>query len=72
MMKKVIRIEGMMCAHCVKHVQDALTAVPGVTGVEVSLEGKNAVVTAGTEVTDAALSAAVKDAGYEVIGIEGV
>lgn len=70
MMKKVIQIEGMMCTHCVKHVQDALTAVPGVTGVEVSLEGKNAVVTAGTDVTDAALSAAVKDAGYDVTGIE--
>lgn len=72
MMKKVIQIEGMMCAHCVKHVQDALAAVPGVAGIEVSLEGKNAVVTAGTEVTDAALSAAVKDAGYEVMGIEDV
>lgn len=69
MMKKVIQIEGMMCAHCVKHVQDALTAVPGVTGVEVSLEGKNAVVTGG-DLSGEQLTAAVKKAGYEVTGIE--
>lgn len=68
-MKKIIRIEGMMCAHCVKHVQDALAAVPGVTGVEVSLEGKNAAVTGGN-LSAEQLTTAVKDAGYEATGIE--
>ncbi len=69
-MKKIVKIEGMMCAHCVKHVQEALSAVDGVDDVQVSLENKNAVVTAGTEVTDAVLTAAVRDAGYDVTGIE--
>ena len=69
-MKKLIRIEGMMCAHCVKHVQDALSAVPGVTEVQVNLEAKNAAVTTAADVTDAALTAAVQDAGYEVTGVE--
>ncbi len=69
-MEKIVKIEGMMCAHCVKHVQDALSAVPGVTAVQVSLEDKCAAVTAGADVTDSALAAAVKDAGYDVTGIE--
>lgn len=69
-MKKLIQIEGMMCAHCVKHVQDALSAVPGVTEVQVNLEAKNAAVTTAADVTDAALTAAVQDAGYEVTGVE--
>ena len=32
-MKKVIRVEGMMCEHCVAHVKKALEAVEGVTAV---------------------------------------
>jgi cation transport ATPase len=44
-MKKVVGIEGMMCQHCVKHVNDALSKIDGVTAVTVSLDDKNAVVT---------------------------
>lgn len=40
-MKKVLHIEGMMCAHCVKHVTDALNAVDGVSVIEVNLKKKN-------------------------------
>lgn len=66
-MKKTVKIEGMMCMHCVKAVEKALTAVDGVTGVAVSLEEKQAVVE-GTAAEDA-LKAAVTDAGYEVTEI---
>ena len=66
-MTKTISIQGMMCMHCVAHVNKALTAVEGVERVEVSLENNNAVVT-GTA-SDEALTAAVVDAGYEVTGI---
>lgn len=67
-MKKTVKIEGMMCQHCVKAATKALEAVEGVTGVTVSLEEKQAVVE-GTA-SDEALTAAVVDAGYEVTGIE--
>ena len=67
-MKKTIKIEGMMCQHCVKAATKALEGVAGVTAVTVSLEDKQAVVE-GT-VTDEALTAAIVDAGYEVKGIE--
>ncbi|MDY4534906.1 MAG: heavy metal translocating P-type ATPase [Tractidigestivibacter sp.] len=64
-MEKKLNVEGMMCQHCVAHVTKALEGVPGVSSVKVSLEDKGAVVEASPEVTDAALVAAVKDAGYE-------
>lgn len=67
-MEKVISIEGMMCQHCVAHVTKALAALPGVETVSVSLENNNATVTGSAD--DAALTAAVKDAGYEVTGIQ--
>lgn len=69
-MKKVLKVEGMMCMHCVKHVTDALSAMEGVAGVEVNLKKKRAVVTLNGEVSNDALVAAVKEAGYEVTGVE--
>ena len=69
-MKKTVKIEGMMCKHCVAHVTKALEAVEGVTP-EVSLEDKAAYLTLDREVPDEVLTKAVTDAGYEVTGIEG-
>lgn len=68
-MQKTISIEGMMCMHCVKHVNEALSKVDGVSLVEVSLENKNAIVTLTKDVSDSALKAAVENAGYDVTEI---
>ncbi len=62
-MKKTVKIEGMMCQMCVKHVKTALSALD--PNVEVSLENKCA--TVDEKVDDAAIAAAVKEAGYEVV-----
>ena len=64
-MKKIV-IEGMMCQHCVAHVREALSKLPGVTA-EVDLDSKTATVTG--EATDEALTAAVTEAGYQVVSI---
>lgn len=69
-MTKTISIEGMACGHCTARVEQALKEVAGVSGVTVSLEEKQAVVTAETEVAEDALAKAVTDAGYEVKGIK--
>ncbi len=67
-MKKTLTVEGMMCEHCVKHVTDALAAVPGVGKAEVKLGKKGkpgtAVVTLDGDVEDGALLRAVEEAGY--------
>ena len=68
-MEKVINIEGMACMHCVKHVQEALAAVPGVQTANVDLESKTATVSVDGSVTDAALKAAVDEAGYQAVSI---
>ena len=62
-MKKTVKIEGMMCQMCVKHVKSALSALD--PNVEVSLENKCA--TVDESVADDAIVAAVKEAGYEVV-----
>ena len=64
-MKRLLKVEGMMCEHCVKHVTDALMSVPGVTKADVNLKKKGALVDCSEEVTNEALVAAVKEAGYE-------
>lgn len=69
-MKKVLDIEGMMCQHCVAHVNKALSGIEGVEAVEVSLENKNAAVTLAADVSDDALVKTVVDAGYEVKGVK--
>ena len=66
-MKKVLKIEGMMCPRCQAHVEKALSAVEGVESVEVSLEEKSATVTLGADVSNEVLTQAVTDAGYDVI-----
>lgn len=68
-MQKTISIEGMMCMHCVKHVNEALSKVDGVSLVVVSLENKNAIVTLTKDVSDSALKAAVETEGYDVTEI---
>ena len=65
MMAKTLKVEGMMCKHCVKHVTEALQGVAGVESVEVSLEAGTATVTCGDDVADEALLAAVRAADYE-------
>lgn len=63
-----LKIEGMMCNHCVSHVSAALHGVPGVDSVDVSLEDKCAKVGGSADVE--ALKSAVVGAGYEVVGVE--
>lgn len=69
-MEKKIQIEGMMCQHCVAHVEKALTALGGVSAAQADLEGKCATVTLSAPVSDEELKEAVTAAGYEVVGIQ--
>ena len=69
-MKKTMKIEGMMCAHCEAAVKKALEAIPEVVDAEVSHTAGTAVVTLQSPVDDAALKKAVEDKDYKVLGIE--
>ena len=65
-MKKVMKIEGMMCPHCQNAVTKALNGLEGVTAT-VSLEDKAAYITTEGIVSDDAMKQVVIDGGYKVI-----
>ncbi len=69
-MKKIVRIEGMSCNHCSMAVKKALEKLAGVTDVKVDLEGKTATIDMSDSVLDDILIKAVKNAGYDVVGIQ--
>ncbi len=59
------RVPGMTCGHCKAAVTEELTGVSGVEAVAVDLDSKLVQVT-GQALDDAALRAAIDEAGYEV------
>ena len=67
-MEKTLKIEGMMCAHCQKHVHDALAKMDGVTDVTVDLEGGKADVKATHDISEDDFRKVIEDAGYELVG----
>ena len=67
-MQTELKIEGMMCAHCQKHVNDALAKMDGVTAVEVNLEAGTAKVTAEREIPQTEFAQVITEAGYELVG----
>ena len=63
-MEIAIKVEGMMCQHCVSHVKEALEKTEGVESAEVSLENKSAIIK-GQNLDKAKLIAAIEKAGYK-------
>lgn len=62
-------IDGMSCGHCSARVEKALNAIDGVIA-RVDLDNKTAYIENGNTVKDEEIIRAVKDAGYEVVGIK--
>ncbi|WP_418545667.1 heavy metal translocating P-type ATPase [Parasutterella excrementihominis] len=65
-----IKIDGMMCEHCVKAVTKALSGIDGVTVLSVSLEDGLAKVAVPEGFDTEKLKAPIKDEGYQVVNIE--
>ena len=64
----VLKVEGMSCNNCVKHVTAALEEPPGISEIEVSLaEGKVSFRSTGAA-SDEQIQEALEDAGYDVLG----
>ena len=66
-MKKIIKIDGMGCQHCVNRITEALSAIDGVDVLEVSLEDKTATVDVEESVADEVLMDAIDEEGFEPI-----
>lgn len=63
-MERTLKIEGMRCDGCVAAVRRVLSAVDGVTAVNVDLDKGEAVIAAAAPIDEGRLVAAVEDAGY--------
>ena len=59
-------VDGMTCDHCVSSIRSAVGGVDGVTDVAVDLACGQVTVTADGAPDEAALRAAVEDAGYDL------
>ena len=68
MTDKAFTVPGMTCGHCVTAVRSGLSAVPGVTSVDIDLDTKSVVVH-GSSLDTAVIAAAVDEAGYEAVGL---
>jgi copper chaperone len=65
-------VSGMTCGHCVTAVTEEVSALSGVTGVEIDLVAgglSRLRVSAEEPVTQAAVGAAVEEAGYHLAGV---
>ena len=60
-------VTGMTCGHCERHVREEVAQIAGVTGIEVSAATGKLSVTADTPIDDAAVLAAVDEAGYAAV-----
>ena len=61
------QVQGMSCGHCVSSVRSEVSAIGGVTAVEVDLASGQVNVTSDTPIDPDAVTAAVEEAGYEVV-----
>ncbi|MDV0445466.1 Copper-exporting P-type ATPase [Methanimicrococcus sp. At1] len=65
----LMKINGMTCINCQKHVEKALNAIPGVSAA-VDWEAGTARISGAKEVSDEILKQAVEKEGYEVVSIQ--
>ena len=61
-------VQGMTCDHCARAVTSEVSKIPGVTDVKVDVAAGRVTVEGDDQVTDDAVTAAVEEAGYEVVG----
>ncbi len=59
-----LRVPGMTCAHCTAAVEEEIAALPGVASVVADIDSK-AVTVAGATLDEAAVRAAIAEAGFE-------
>ena len=59
-------VTGMTCGHCVASVTEEISEIPGVESVDVVVDTGAVTVTSAAPLDDAAVQAAVEEAGYAV------
>ena len=57
-------VTGMTCAHCERSIREELDRIPGIETIDVSASTGRLIITSATPLDDAAVLAAVDEAGY--------
>jgi copper chaperone CopZ len=63
-MSYTFKVEDMTCGGCAASVKQAVSRVPGVSGVDADPSSKNVVVNASADVSRETIVAAINGAGY--------
>lgn len=66
MTESTYTVTGMTCEHCVRSVTEEVSEVTGVSDVSVDLASGRVTVTSESPLDDAAVRAAVEEAGYQL------
>ncbi len=61
------QVTGMSCGHCEAAVREEVGKLPGVQKIDVSAATGSLVVTSAADLDDAAVLAAVDEAGYSAV-----
>ena len=69
-MKKTLKVEGMMCAHCEGRVKSALEEIAGVASASPSHESSTVTVELNGDVSDEAFKEKIEAQGYKFLGVE--
>ncbi|MCH5282135.1 MAG: heavy metal translocating P-type ATPase [Treponema sp.] len=69
-MKKTLKVEGMMCAHCEGRVKSALEEIAGVASASPSHESGTVTVELNGDVSDEAFKEKIEAQGYKFLGVE--
>ncbi len=67
MATKEFTVTGMTCGHCEMSVREEVGEIAGVEEVRADAQSGELVVTAAGEIDDAAVLAAVQEAGYSAV-----
>lgn len=62
-------VTGMTCAHCERSIREELAGVPGVDAIDVSAATGRLLVNSAEPLDDAAILAAVDEAGYTAVRV---
>ncbi|AXL88741.1 copper-transporting ATPase [Streptomyces sp. CB09001] len=64
----VYKVSGMSCGHCEGAVSGEISEIAGVTSVQAVASTGEVTVVSGAPLDDAAVRAAVDEAGFELVG----
>lgn len=66
--QKIVKIKGMHCDNCVKHVMNAMNTIDGASA-KVDLQSETAIVSYDRPLQESDIYRVVEEAGYQVVSI---